>query len=172
MTREEKIEVVKELTATLAETPNVYLTDAGGLTVSEMSDLRQLCYDAGIQLRVVKNTLMQKAMESAEGDYSEVYPALKQQTAAFFVGEQVNTPAKVIAKFRKGKEKPVLKAAYIDEAVFFGDESLKALESMKSKNDLIADLIALLQAPMMNMMSQLNAGNTVAGLLKALEERG
>lgn len=175
MTREEKIEVVKELSEQLAETPNIYLADAGGLTVAQVNELRGRCHKAGIQLRVVKNTLMKIALDGAENNYEEVYDALKEQTSVFFVKEEINGPAKIIKDFRKKEktQKPLLKAAYIDEAVFFGDENLEALTALKSKNELIADVIALLQAPMMNLLGAVQSGgNTVSGLLKALEERG
>lgn len=174
MTKQEKFQLVEELTKKLQEKPNVYITEAGGLTVDQVSNLRRMCFEAGVDMQVVKNTLLRKAMEQSGTDYSEVFDSLKQQSSVFFVSEAINEPAKVINKFRsKGKiEKPALKAAYIDEAAFFGDDSLKALENLKSKNELIADVVSLLQSPVMNLMGQLQSGgNTLSGLLKALEEK-
>ncbi|MEM0999809.1 MAG: 50S ribosomal protein L10 [Bacteroidota bacterium] len=173
MTREEKVEVVKDLTELLSRKPNVYLTDAGGLTVAQMNELRELCFKAEVELRVVKNTLLKKAMEASEPDYTEVYPSLKQQTSVFFVAEKIKEPAKILKKFRgKKEEKPALKAAYIDGSTYVGDQSLAALEELKSKDEMIADVIALLQAPMMKVLGQLNSGgNTITGVLKTLEER-
>jgi large subunit ribosomal protein L10 len=173
MTRDEKVEVVQDLTELLSRKPNVYITDAGGLTVAQMSELRGLCFKAEVELRVVKNTLLKKAMEASDIDYSEVYDSLKQQTSVFFVAEKIKEPAKIIKKFRgKKQEKPNLKAAYIDGSTYLGDQSLAALEELKSKDEMIADIVALLQSPMMNLLGQLNSGsNTITGVLKTLEER-
>ncbi len=173
MTKEEKIAVVQDLSETLAETPNIYVADMGGMTVSEVSDLRRLCFEAGVKVQVVKNTLLKKALDDAEGSYDELYSALKQQSAVFFVGENVNQPAKIIKKYRGGKkETPVLKAAYVGEAVFLGDEQLEALVKLKSKNELIGDLIGLLQSPAKNVLGALQSGGqTLAGLIKTLQER-
>jgi large subunit ribosomal protein L10 len=173
MTREEKDAVVKDLTEQLNITPNVYVTDAGGLTVAQVNTLRSLCFKAGIEMRVVKNTLLRKAMEATGKDYSGVFPELKQQSSVFFVSENFKAPAKLIKDFRKKGAKPALKVAYIDEAVFVGDGELEALENLKGKNELIGEVIGLLQSPITMVMGQLTSGsNTLGGLLKALEERG
>lgn len=172
MTRDEKIEVVKDLTALLAEKPNVYIADAGGLTVEQMNTLRGMCFKAGVELKVVKNTLLKKAMDASEINYEGVYGTLKQQTSVFFVADDIKSPAKIIKDFRKKDEKPSLKAAFIDGAEFIGDDNLPMLLELKSKNELIADVVALLESPMMNLLGQLQSGaNTVTGLLKALEDR-
>lgn len=172
MTREEKYAVVKDLGETLSQTPNIYIADSGGLTVAEISDLRRMCFEAGIKVQVVKNTLLKKALEEAEGDYEGVYDSLKEQSTVFFVDENVNGPAKILEKFREKKEKPTLKAAYVGEAVFIGDDQLKALTSLKSKNELIGDIVLLLQSPAKNVISALkSSGGTLAGILKTLQER-
>jgi large subunit ribosomal protein L10 len=173
MTREEKVEVVKDLSELLSRRPNVYVTEAGGLTVAQMSELRGMCFKAGIELRVVKNTLLRKAMEASAGDYSAVFPALKQQTSVFFVGEDFKEPAKLIKKFRGKKGvKPALKAAYIDGSTFLGDASLAQLEELKSKEELLGEVMTLLQSPMLRLLGQLNSGsNMITGVLKTLEER-
>ena len=172
MTREEKHALVQELGETLADTPNIYIADSGGLTVAEISDLRRLCFEAGIKVQVVKNTLLKKALENAEGNYEEVYPSLKEQSTVFFVNENVNGPAKILKKFREKKEKPILKAAYVGEAVFIGDDQLKALTSLKSKNELIGDIVLLLQSPAKNVLGALQSGGSkLAGILKTLQER-
>ena len=172
MTREEKVEEVKNLTELLAEKPNVYIADAGGLTVDQMNKLRGMCFDAGVQLKVVKNTLLKKAMDASDVDYSSIYGSLKQQSSVFFVSEDLKGPAKIISNFRKKDDKPSLKAAYIDGADFIGDDNLPMLMELKSKNELIADVVALLESPMINVLGQLQSGaNTVTGLLKALEAR-
>lgn len=174
MTKEEKFQLVEALGEKLKEKSNIYVADTGGLTVEKVNNLRKLCFEAGIEMQVVKNTLLIKALEAAEGNYEELYSALKLQSAVFFVGEDVNTPGKVIKKFRKeGNEKPILKGAYVDEAIFIGDEQLDTLANLKSKKELIAEIVALLESPIKKVMGQLNSGgNTITGLLKALEERG
>jgi large subunit ribosomal protein L10 len=174
MTREEKNEIVQDLTAVLGSKPNVYVTDGGGMTVAAVNNLRRECFKAGIEMRVVKNTLLRKAMEATGRDYSGVYPAMKMQSNVFFVGEEVTAPAKLIQKFRGAKGKlPVLKGAFIDEAIFLGDEELGSLATLKGKNELLGELIGLLQSPMQQVMGALQSGgNTIAGVLKTLEERG
>lgn len=172
MTREEKHAVVKDLGVTLSQNPNIYIADSGGLSVAEISDLRRMCFEAGIKVQVVKNTLLKKALDEAEGNYEGVYDSLKEQSTVFFVDENVNGPAKILKKFREKKEKPTLKAAYVGEAVFIGDDQLKALTSLKSKNELIGDIVLLLQSPAKNVISALKSGgSTIAGILKTLQER-
>jgi len=158
----------------LSEKPNVYVTNGGGMTVSEVNNLRRECFKAGIEMRVVKNTLLRKAMEATGRDYSAVFPAMKQQSNVFFVGENVTAPAKLIQKFRGPKgAKPELKGAYVDEAVFIGDNQLEALATLKGKAELLGELIGLLQSPMQQLVGALQSGGTtIAGVLKTLEERG
>jgi len=173
MTKEEKVIFVQELTERLKSNPNIYVTDAGGLTVAQVSKLRGLCYDAGVSMRIVKNTLLRKAMEASEGNYEGIFDTLKQQSSVFFInGENVNAPGKILKEFRKTNTKPVLKSAWIDEAIFIGDDSLDALASLKSKNELIGEIVGLLQSPIQKVIGQIKSGgNTLAGLVKTLSER-
>ena len=173
MTKQEKYQLVAELSETLKVRPNFYIADTGGMTVAEVSGLRALCHKADVKMQVVKNTLFQKALEASDTDYSGVYDALKLTSAVFFPGgEALNVPAKVIKDFRKKNKKPILKAAFVEESVYHGDESLDALAALKSKNELIADVVALLQSPIKTVLSQLETGgSTIAGLVKTLSER-
>lgn len=174
MTREEKVQVVKELDVTLSEAPNIYVVDGGGMNVEQVSNLRRLCFEAGVSLRVVKNTLLKKALDNAKGNYDELYGTLKQQSAVFFVGEEgPNAPAKIIKAFQKDNpDMPRFKSAYIGEAVFIGEDQLEVLSKLKSKNELIGEIIGLLQSPAKNVISSLQSGGqTLAGLIKTLQER-
>ena len=171
MTREEKEQLIGDLTEKLEQTSNFYLTDISGLTVIESNNLRRLCFNKGVELRVVKNTLLKKAMERAEGNYDESYKVLKGNTALFF-SESGSLPAKLIVDFRKKSDRPILKAAFVEQTFYFGDEELKTLATIKSKNELIGDVIGLLQSPIANVISGLKSGgSTLSGILKALEER-
>ena len=175
MTKEQKIQLVQELTETFQTYPNFYIADTGGLTVAEVNDLRGLCYEKQVKMQVVKNTLIKKALLGMEGDYEEVDPALVQTSALFFVdAENPSVPAKIIQEYRgDDKEIPRLKAAVIESAVFLGDDQLDKLAKLKSKAELIGEVVGLLQSPAKNVISALKSGsNTLAGLLKALEERG
>jgi large subunit ribosomal protein L10 len=173
MTREEKDLQIKELTQMLADNSVVYLTDASGLNAEATTLLRRACYKNDICMRVVKNTLLRRAMDASEGtDYSELYEVLTGQTA-LLLGNVGNAPAKLLKEFRKKNEMPILKAAYVEESCYLGDNQIDALTAVKSKDELIADVIALLQSPMKNVVGALNSGgNTVSGLVKALQERG
>jgi large subunit ribosomal protein L10 len=146
--------------------------DIDGLNAVQTSNLRRLCYKADISLSVVKNTLLRKAMENSSKNYDELYPTLKGSTS-IMMSETGNAPAKLIKGLRKKKQaKPILKGAYIQEAIFVGDQNLEALAALKSKEELVAEIIALLQSPAKNVISGLkSAGGTLAGLLKTLEER-
>ena len=172
MTREEKDLQIKELTQMLADNSVLYLTDATGLNAEETTQLRRACYKNDIRMRVVKNTLLRRAMDASEGtDYSELYEVLSGQTA-LLVGNVGNAPAKLLKEFRKNNDIPVLKAAYVEESTYLGDDQIDALTAIKSKDELVAELIALLQSPMKNVVGALNSGgNTVSGLVKALQER-
>ena len=169
MTREEKDLQIQELTQMLAENSVLYLTDATGLNAENTTQLRRACYKNDVTMRVVKNTLLRRAMEASEGtDYSELYEVLTGQTA-LLVGNVGNAPAKII----KESDMPVLKAAYVEEATYLGDDQIDALTAIKSKDELVGDLVALLQSPIKNVVGALNSGgNTVSGLVKALQERG
>ena len=173
MTREEKDLQIKELTQMLADNSVLYLTDATGLNAEETTQLRRACYKNDVRMRVVKNTLLRRAMEASEGtDFSELYEVLTGQTA-LLVGNVGNAPAKILKEFRKKSDMPTLKAAYVEESTYLGDDQIDALTAIKSKDELIAELIALLQSPMKNVVGALNSGgNTVSGLVKALQERG
>ena len=173
MTRTEKDQLIDELVQMLAEKNVVYLTDASGLDSESTTSLRRECYKKDIRVRVVKNTLLRKAMERIEDrDYSELYDVLKGQTA-LLVGDVGNAPASVLKEFRKKHDMPVLKGAYVEEATYLGDNNLEALTAIKSKEEVIADVIALLQSPAKNVIGALNSGgNTLSGLVKALQERG
>ena len=171
MTREEKSQVIEELTGQLAENANIYLADISGLNAGTTSDLRRACFKANIKLAVVKNTLLEKAMEASDRDFGDLPSTLKGNTSVMY-SETGNAPAKVIKAFRKKSEKPLLKGAFIEEAVYIGDEQLDMLVNIKSKEELIGDIIGLLQSPAKNVISALKSGGgTLAGILKTLSEK-
>ena len=171
MTREEKSQVIENLTAQLAENNTIYLADISGLNAGDTSNLRRACFKAGVKLSVVKNTLLSKAMESADKDFGDLTEVLKGNTSLMF-SETGNAPAKVIKAFRKKSERPLLKGAYIEEAVYIGDEQLETLVNIKSKEEVIGDIIGLLQSPAKNVISALKSGGgTLAGIVKTLSER-
>ena len=173
MTRTEKDQLIDELVQMLTEKNVVYLTDASGLDSEATTSLRRECYKKDIRVRVVKNTLLRKAMERTEGrEFADLYDVLKGQTA-LLVGDIGNAPARVLKEFRKKHNMPILKGAYVEEATYLGDNNLEALTNLKSKEEVLADVIALLQSPMKNVVGALNSGgNTLSGLVKALQERG
>ncbi|MDA8788028.1 50S ribosomal protein L10 [Schleiferiaceae bacterium] len=172
MTREEKNQLIEDLTAALESTATVYITDIAGLDAENTSNLRRACHKAEVKMTVVKNALLKKAMERSTKDFGELSDVLK-GNSSIMLAEAGNAPAKLIKEFRKKSKKPILKGAYVEEAIFIGDNQLDALTSLKSKNELIGDVILLLQSPIKNVVSGLQAGSgqTVAGLIKALEER-
>lgn len=171
MTREEKNQEIQVLKEAFESTSYFYITDSSTLDVATINKFRRLCFEKGVTFKVAKNTLVKKALEQLDEDYTEIYDALSGPTSIMFASAS-NVPAKVLKDFRKGSEKPTLKAAYIDTDVFVGDDKIEELSKLKSKEELIADIIALLQGPMSNVMGSLNSGkNTIGGLLKALEER-
>ena len=175
MTREEKAQIIEELSTKFANHAHFYITDATGFTVAQVNNFRRLCFKSGIEYRVYKNTMIQKALERQEGtDFSPLFKTLHGFSGVIFSKEAGNLPAKVIREFRvKLEGKPVLKAASINSDLYIGDENLNMLAELKSKNELIGDVISLLQSPAKNVISALLSGkNTVAGLVKALEERG
>ena len=173
MTKDEKSKYIEDLSAKLSESGIFYLADTAALTVEKVNDLRRKCFNNNIELKVVKNTLLQKALERVEDkDFSELYGVLAGPTSIMFA-EVGNAPAKLIKDFRKKNEKPILKAAYIDEAIYVGDNNLDLLESIKSKEELIGEIVGLLQSPAKNVISGLKSGGSkLAGILKTLEERG
>ncbi len=172
MNKEEKSQYIEDLQAKLAETGVFYLTDTSELDVETVNALREKCFKANIELKVVKNTLLQKALERIEDkDYSDLYGVLAGPTSIMF-SEVGNAPAKLIKDFRKKHEKPILKGAYIEETVYTGDDNLEMLVAIKSKEELIGDIIALLQSPAKNVISGLKSGGgTLAGIIKTLSER-
>lgn len=171
MTREEKSVVIEQLTAQLADNAIIYLADISGLDAATTSNLRRACFKAGIKLNVVKNTLLAKAMESSDKDFGELSTVLKGNTS-IMMAEVSNAPAKIIKEFRKKSDKPLLKGAFIEEAIYIGDNQLDALVDIKSKEELIGEVIGLLQSPAKNVISALKSGgNTIAGIVKTLSEK-
>src|SRR5690606_26543345 len=171
MTREEKALVIEDLTAQLAESPNIYLADISGLNAVATTNLRRACFKANIKLAVVKNTLLAKAMEASDKDFGELPEVLKGNTS-IILSETGNAPAKLIKAFRKRSDRPLLKGAFIEESIYIGDDQLDALVNIKSKEELIGDIIALLQSPAKNVISGLKSGGgKLAGILKTLSEK-
>jgi len=171
MNKEQKIAVVESLKEKFANSQFFYLADSSELTVAEINELRALCYERGVSLTVVKNTLVRKAFEAIGDQYAELYPVLHGPTSVMF-SEVGNVPAKVIQEFRSKKEKPILKAAWIDSGIYIGDEQLTNLVNLKSKEDLIGELIGLLQSPAKNVVGALQSGGgKLAGILKTLSEK-
>ncbi len=171
MRKEEKKKLIDSLTQQLTENNNFYLTDIATLNAEETSNLRRLSFKNGIQVVMVKNTLLRKAMENVDKDFSELYSTLVGNTAIMF-SESANAPAKMIKEFRKKKTLPLIKGAYIEQMSYIGDEQIDFLVSIKSKDELIADIVALLQSPVKNVVSALQSGgNTLTGILKTLSEK-
>jgi large subunit ribosomal protein L10 len=173
MTKQEKNEVIDVLKEKFQQYSNFYVTNTESLSVAQINKLRGICFNKKVEMKVAKNTLIKKALESINNDrFSNVYESLNGVTALMF-SENPKEPAIILSDFRKqaNVEVPVLKAAFIDGDVYAGDEQLKPLTTLKTKNDLIGEIIGLLQSPAKNVISGLNAGNKLAGLVKALEER-
>ena len=171
MTREEKSQVIEALTAELAQSSNFYLTDLSGLNAVMTSNLRRACFKANVKLSVVKNTLLEKAMEASEKDFGELPSTLKGNTSVMY-SETGNAPAKVIKAFRKKSQKPFLKGAYIEEAIYIGDDQLDLLVDIKSKEELIGEIIGLLQSPAKNVVSALqSSGGKLSGIIKTLSQK-
>jgi large subunit ribosomal protein L10 len=171
MTREQKAQVIDDLTSQLTDTSTIYLADISGLDASNTSKLRRACFKAGVRLAVVKNTLLSKAMEKSDKDFGKLPETLKGNTS-LMISEISNAPAKVIKEFRKKSDKPVLKGAYIEEAIYVGDDQLDMLVNIKSKEELIGDIITLLQSPAKNVISALQSGGSkLSGIVKTLSEK-
>jgi large subunit ribosomal protein L10 len=171
MNKQEKNQMIEVLDGMLNDNNNFYLADISGLTAEENSALRRLCFKREVSLQVVKNTLLKKAFEKNESDFTELYDVLV-GNISIMQAEAGNAPAKVIKEFRKKNDKPLLKAAHIEESLYIGDENLSALADLKSKDELIGDIITLLQSPAKNVISSLQSGgNKLSGIVKALEER-
>lgn len=173
MTKEEKALIIDELSEQFSQHNHFYITDASGLTVAEINNFRRLCYQTGLKYGVYKNTLIRKALEKQGKANEELFKVLHGFSGVIFSAEVGNAPAKALRDYRKGGEgKPYLKAASINSDLYFGDENLKMLTELKSKNELIGEIISLLQSPAKNVVSALLSGkNTVSGLVKALENR-
>jgi len=171
MTREEKSQVIESLTAQLSENTIIYLADISGLDAGSTTKLRRACFKAGVSLNVVKNTLLSKAMESSDKDFGGLSEVLKGNTS-LMVSDTGNAPAKVIKEFRKKSDKPLLKGAFVEEAIYVGDEQLDRLVEIKSKEEVIGDIISALQSPAKNVISALKSGGTtIAGIVKTLSEK-
>jgi large subunit ribosomal protein L10 len=174
MTRKDKAQIVSDLTAKFKETDHFYITDTSGLTVSEVNKFRGMCFTKGVEYKMVKNTLIKKALENVDGDFSSLDEVLKGTSGVMFVNETANIPAKIIKEFQKtdSKDRPKFKAASIDSDLFIGEDQLGTLASLKSKQELIGDVITLLQSPAKNVISALSSGgNKLAGIVKTLSER-
>ena len=171
MKSSEKQITINNLQEQIDSYSHFYLTDISGLNAENTSNLRRLCYNQNVKLVVVKNTLLRKALENSNKNVEEIYDALKGNTTVMFC-ENANVPAKLIKDFSKRHKKPVLKAAYVQESIYMGENQLEALIAVKSKNELIADVIALLQSPMKTVLGQLQSGgNIIHGVLKTLGEK-
>ena len=172
MNKEEKHDLVLALTEQIKDFGNFYITDTSDLTVAKINDIRRKCFESDITMQVAKNTLIKKAMEAAGGDFSPMFDVLKGSSSILF-SKSATAPAKLIKQLRKTGEKPILKAAYIDSSVFIGDKQLDTLVNLKSKEQLIGEIIGLLQSPAKNVISGLQSGgNKLAGIVKTLQERG
>lgn len=173
MNKDQKNEVIEALKEKFNQYNNFYVTNTESLSVAQITKLRRICFNKNVEMKVAKNTLIRKALESIDSTkFTGVYESLNGVTALMF-SENAKEPALIISSFRtetKG-ERPVLKAAYIDSSIFVGDNELESLKTLKSKNDLIGEIIGLLQSPAKNVISGLNAGAKLASLVKALVER-
>ena len=170
MNKEEKVKVVEELKGQLNGYKSIYLTDIAGLDAMQTSKLRRECFNSNVKLSVVKNTFLERAMSESETDFGELKDLLKGNTT-IMLSESGNSPAKVIKKFRKDGEKPILKGAFVDEAIYIGDDQIEALFNLKSKEEVIGEIIALLQSPAKNVISALKSSSgKIAGLVKTLSE--
>jgi large subunit ribosomal protein L10 len=171
MTRDEKNRIIDNLTDSISNARHFYLTDISDLNAETTSKLRRACFEKDIKLVIVKNSLLKKALEKFDGKYEGLYDSLSNSTSIMFT-EINNIPAKLIKEFRKNNQKPVLKAAYVEESIYIGDDQLDALSSIKSKEELIGDLVLLLQSPARNVLSALQSGGSkLAGIIKTLEEK-
>jgi len=171
MTKEEKNQFIDVLDKSIQENSNFYLADISGLSAEESSNLRRLCFKREVSLQVVKNTLLKRALEKNDSNYEELYDVLKGNTSIMFT-DAANAPAKVIKEFRKKHDKPVFKAAHLDASFYIGEEYLDTLSELKSKNELIAEIVALLQSPAKNVISSLQSGSSkLSGIVKTLAER-
>ena len=171
MNKEEKVKVVEELKSQLSDYKSIYLTDIAGLDALQTSNLRRECFNSDVKLSVVKNTFLERAMSESENDFGELKDLLKGNTT-IMLSKIGNSPAKVIKKFRKDGDKPILKGAFVDEAIYIGDEHIEALFNLKSKEEVIGEIISILQSPAKNVISALKSSSgKIAGLVKTLTEK-
>ncbi len=171
MDKKQKNQLIETLDSMLVENKNFYLADISGLTAEQSSSLRRLCFKRNVSLQVVKNTLIKKAFEKNSTDFTELYDVLVGNTS-LMTSEVANSPAKVIKEFRKKNSKPILKAAHIEESFYLGDENLNSLADLKSKDELIGDIITLLQSPAKNVVSALQSGGSkLSSILQTLKDR-
>jgi len=171
MRREEKNAIIDSLAEKIKEYSHFYLTDTAQLNAADTSDLRRKCFENDIKLVVVKNTLLKRALEQSTGNFEELYTVLKGTTSIMFA-QTGNSPAKLIREFRKKHDKPVLKGAYVQESIYIGDNMLDSLISVKTKKELIGDIILLLQSPAKNVISALQSGgNKIHGVLETLSKK-
>ncbi len=170
-TREQKAQLIKELTQKLSDYEVIYIVDILGLNAKVTTDLRRACHNSDVKLQVVKNTMLQQAMDVSDKEFGELREVLK-GNSALMLSDVGNKPARIIKNFRKKSEKPVLKGAWIEESIYLGDDQLETLVSIKSKEELLGDLIGLLQSPVKNVISALKSGGgKIAGILKTLSEK-
>ncbi|MVN21027.1 50S ribosomal protein L10 [Mucilaginibacter arboris] len=172
MKKEEKYEVVNALAEQIKEYGNFYVTDTSNLTVAKINVIRRKCFESDIKIQVAKNSLIKKAVEAIGGDFTPMYDALKGSSSVMF-SKSTTAPAKLIKELRRTGDKPILKAAYIESSFFIGDNQLDALVNLKSKEQLVGEIVGLLQSPAKNVISALQSGgNIIAGVVKTLQERG
>jgi len=171
MTREEKSIIIADLTTILTDNNVIYLADISDLNASDTSNLRRACFKADVKMSVVKNTLLAKAMERSDKDFGDL-PSVLHGNTSMMIAKDSKAPAKIIKNFRKTSDRPILKGAYVLESVYVGDEQLDNLVNLKSKEDLIGDVINMLQSPMRNVISALQSGGTtLSGVLKTLSDK-
>tara|TARA_B100000161_G_C33492223_1_gene387619 strand:- start:208 stop:729 length:522 start_codon:yes stop_codon:yes gene_type:complete len=171
MTKEEKNQFIDVLDKSIQENSNFYLADISGLTAEESSALRRLCFKREVSLQVVKNTLLKKALERNNNNFEDLYDVLKGNTSIMFT-DIANVPAKLIKEFRKKHDRPIFKAAHLNDAFYIGEEHLDALSELKSKDEIISEIITLLQSPAKNVISSLKSGSSkLSGIVKTLAER-
>ena len=171
MKKEDKNQFIDLLDKSITENSNFYLADVSGLSADQSSDLRRLCFKREVSLQVVKNTLLKKALEKNDVNFEELYDVLKGNTSIMFTNE-ANKPARVIKEFRKKHDKPVLKAAHLDSTIYIGDDQLEMLSNLKSKEELISEIITLLQSPVKNLVSSLQSGSVkLSGVVQTLSNR-
>ncbi len=171
MRKDEKYQIIESLSEKLKTSEIIYLADTSNLNVETINNLRRLCFRRNVSMQVVKNTLLKKAMEKSEKDFTPLYGVLVGATSVM-LSDTANLPARLIKEFRKKSSRPILKGAFIQEDIYIGDEQLESLTQLKSKEELLGDLIGLLQSPAANVISALQSGgNTIAGVVKTLSEK-